>query len=200
MSDLFADKADDWDTRPIPVQISEGVSAALRDAVPLSVDSIVLDFGAGTGLLCTKLAPHVGHIHAVDISAAMLEQLATKPELLGKATIHHRDIIDDPLPDPVDVVVSAMAMHHVSDTAALLAALHDHLRPGGYLALADLDAEDGSFHPPGVEGVFHHGFDRESLQGSLQDAGFTRVVFRTAVTVAKEDRQYPVFLVTATRS
>jgi len=74
MSDLFSDKARDWDSRPVPAQISEGVSRALIDAIPLSPALSVMDFGAGTGLVSSKLAAHVGHILAVDVSAAMLEQ------------------------------------------------------------------------------------------------------------------------------
>ena len=46
MSDLFQDKADDWDTRPIPAQISEGVFASLHEHVALTEDLRVMDFGA----------------------------------------------------------------------------------------------------------------------------------------------------------
>lgn len=92
-----------------------------------------------------------------------------------------------------------MAMHHVQDTAALLRALFAHLAPGGWLALADLDAEDGTFHPAGLEGVYHAGFDRPALGAALGAAGFTDVVFGTAVEVQREGRVYPVFLVTARR-
>lgn len=199
MSDLFSDKAQDWDTRPVPAQISEGVYRALVDAVPLSPGLTVLDFGAGTGLVCAKLAPHVGRVLAVDISAAMLEQLKKKPELAGKVDVYCQDLLEAPLAEKVDLVVSAMAMHHVQDTARLLASLHAHLKPGGRVALADLDAEDGSFHPPGTDGVFHSGFGREALGALLEGAGFRDVRFVTACEVQKEGRAYPVFLVTATR-
>ncbi|MBL8920438.1 MAG: class I SAM-dependent methyltransferase [Myxococcaceae bacterium] len=199
MSDLFSDKAHDWDTRPVPAQISEGVSRALMQAIALSPTMTVLDFGAGTGLVCAKLAPHVGRILAVDISAAMLEQLKKKPELEGKVEVYCQDLVAAPLPAKVDLVVSAMAMHHVRDTAGLLASLHTHLKPGGRVALADLDSEDGSFHPPGTEGVFHTGFAREALGALLESAGFRDVRFVTACEVLKEGRAWPVFLVTATR-
>ncbi|NIV32583.1 MAG: methyltransferase domain-containing protein, partial [Anaerolineae bacterium] len=63
-----------------------------------------------------------------------------------------------------DLIVSAMALHHVEDTERLLQRFHQHLSPGGGIALADLDQEDGSFHPPEVEGVFHDGFDRTALE------------------------------------
>lgn len=203
MTDLFRDKAEDWDTRPVPAQISDGVSHALLQHVPLSPSLTVLDFGAGTGLLLAKLAPHVGHVVAVDISPTMLaklaDKLATQPDLASKVEIVCQDLTRAPLGRHVDLIVSAMAMHHVEDTAALLVVLHDHLHAGGRIALADLDAEDGSFHPPDAEGVFHHGFDRARLGRQLADAGFFDVAFHTACVVQRDGRDYPVFLVTATR-
>lgn len=199
MTDLFHDKAADWDTRPVPAQISAGVTRAILAAVPLHPTMRVLDFGAGTGLVASQLAPHVSRILAVDVSPAMLAQLAAKPELLGKVDIHCQDLLDEPLDERVDLVVSAMAAHHVEDTAKLARALYGHLVPGGRLALADLDHEDGTFHPPGIEGVFHHGFDREALGAALVAAGFEGVHFETACVVHREERAYPVFLVTAAR-
>jgi SAM-dependent methyltransferase len=129
----------------------------------------------------------------------MLDQLATKPELAGKVEVFCQDILQRPLDRRADLIVSAMAMHHVSDTRALLRTLYDHLEPGGRIALADLDTEDGTFHPPGTEGVFHAGFDRATLGAMMKDAGFVAATFTTAVEVSKEDRTYPVFLVTASR-
>lgn len=204
MTDLFRDKAEGWDARPVPAQISEGVLEALSRRVALDPALTVLDFGAGTGLLLSRLAPHVGRLLAVDVSAAMLEKLAHKldqqPALAGKVEVFCQDITHAPLGRRVDLVVSAMAMHHVEDTAALLRALHDHLVEGGRVALADLDAEDGSFHPPGTEGVFHHGFDREGLARQLVDAGFVDVQIDTACVVHRDGRDYPVLLATATRA
>ena len=83
-----------------------------------------------------------------------------------------------------------MAMHHVEDTGALVRALFAHVAPGGRVALADLDAESGSFHPPGTESVYHSGFDRDALGGLLREAGFTDVRFTTAceVTAAPQAR------------
>jgi SAM-dependent methyltransferase len=199
VSDLFHDKAVDWDKRPFPMQISDGVSAALQKRVPLAPELRVLDFGAGTGLIASKLAPHVGQLLAVDVSPAMLEQLAAKPELAGKVRIFCQDITVAPLSERVDLIVSAMAMHHVEDTAALARALFAHLVPGGRVALADLDTEDGTFHPANTDGVFHHGFDRGRLGQLLADAGFVDVEFGTACEVDKEQRRYPIFLVTARR-
>ena len=200
MSDLFRDKAEDWDERPVPAQISEGVFAAIRERVPLDESLTVMDFGAGTGLVIGKLAPHVGPLIAVDISRAMLDKLAAKPELAGRVEVVCQNLLEEPLERSVDLVVSAMAMHHVEDTDALLRTLHAHLAPGGRVALADLDTEDGSFHPPDTEGVFHHGFDRAALKAQLEDAGFTDVEVATAGEVDRDERRYSIFLATATRA
>ncbi|MEZ4400815.1 MAG: methyltransferase domain-containing protein [Kofleriaceae bacterium] len=199
MTDLFLDKAHDWDARPVPLQISAGVGAALRARVPLSPELRVMDFGAGTGLVCAQVAPQVAVVYAVDISAAMLAQLAAKPELQDKVQIRCQDILAQPLAEPVDLIVSAMAMHHVADTPGLIAAFAAHLAPGGRIALADLDREDGTFHPADAEGVFHHGFERAALGAELARHGFTEVEFGTAAQVAKDGRSYDVFLVTAVR-
>lgn len=199
MADLFHDKAADWDSRPVPLQISDGVVRAMLDRVPLRSDLVVMDFGAGTGLVARGIAPHVAHIHAVDVSEAMLAQLTAKDELRGKVTAHRHDLLESALDVEVDLVVSAMAMHHVRDTAALARALFAHLRPGGRAALADLDREDGTFHPPATEGVYHSGFDRDALAAILRGAGFVDVEFGTATVVHRDGRPYPIFLVTARR-
>ncbi|MCO4762091.1 MAG: class I SAM-dependent methyltransferase [Myxococcales bacterium] len=197
MTDLFADKASDWDTMPIPQAISQGVSQALLRNVALDETLEVMDFGAGTGLLAAALAPRVARIWAVDVSATMLDALAAKPELRGQVEPVCQDILAEPLKQQFDLIVSAMAMHHVADTEALLAQFAGHLKGGGRIALADLDQEDGSFHPPTIEGVFHPGFDRERLRGLLLAAGFVDIAFTTALEVSKEGTTYPIFLVTA---
>ncbi|TNE91545.1 MAG: class I SAM-dependent methyltransferase [Deltaproteobacteria bacterium] len=197
MADLFHDKADEYDTRPVPQQISEGVFTAMRDAV--DIRGTVMDFGAGTGLVASKVAPMADAILAVDVSPAMLAKLAEKPELAGKVEVFCQDILEAPLDRDADLIVSAMAAHHVEDTAGLMRALFAHLRPGGQLALADLDAEDGTFHPPDIEGVFHAGFEREALASLAREAGFADPTFVTACEVDRDGRRYPIFLLTATR-
>lgn len=195
--DLFSEKAQDWDGNELVRELSAAIGGAILQQVPFDAQMTILDFGAGTGLISAQLAPRVGRIVAVDTSQAMLERLAAKPELQGKVEAVCQDITQAGLDRRFDRIVSAMAMHHVADTDRLIGTFAEHLVPGGLLAVADLDTEDGTFHPEDAQGVHHHGFDRDALARILERHGFEDIRFVTAHTVNKEGRAYPVFLVTA---
>ena len=196
MSDLFDNKAADWDAGELKQKLSQAIGSAIVKQLPLNHEMSVMDFGAGTGLICAHVAPHVKKIVAVDISPAMLAKLAEKPELQGKVTTACQDILEQPLSERFDLIVSAMAMHHVEQTDTMLQSFANHLNTGGVIALADLDKEDGSFHPADVAGVYHDGFERSALQKSLENHGFADIQFQTALTITKESKSYPIFLLT----
>nr|ANC57912.1 methyltransferase, putative [Colwellia sp. C1] len=199
MSDLFNEKAKDWDASERKQLISSAVGAAILKNVPLNPQMNVMDFGAGTGLISAHIVPFVDKIVAVDISRAMLEKLTEKQEFQGKIEAVCQDITDKPIDAKFDLIISALALHHVEDTLKLINTFVEHLKPGAKVALADLDKEDGSFHPEGSEGVFHSGFERDELQTLLENNGFYDVQFLTIHTMQKNDKQYPVFLVVATK-
>lgn len=200
MADHFSEKAKEWDVNEMVVQLSQATSAAILDKIEFNDQMQVMDFGAGTGLITSRVFPHVKHILAVDVSQSMLDQLVAKPEFHGKVDAICQDITEQPLAQKFDLIMSAMAMHHVEDTALLLQRFAEHLEPGGQVALADLDQEDGTFHPEDVEGVYHAGFDQADLKAIMEKNGFENIKFSTAHTVVKEDKRYPIFLVTASKA
>ncbi|MFZ5622185.1 MAG: class I SAM-dependent DNA methyltransferase [Pseudomonadota bacterium] len=200
MTDLFEEKARDWDANEMVAALAAGIGRTILEHVDLHEAMHVMDFGAGTGLIASQVAPHVRRITAVDVSRSMLEQLLAKQTLADKVEVRCQDIIEEPLGMQFDLIMSAMAMHHVEDTGRMLRAFAEHLKPGAHLALADLDKEDGSFHPEDAQGVFHAGFDRDELAEKLERSGLKEIRFVTAHTVRKEEKDYPVFLVLATKA
>ncbi len=197
----FDEKAREWDT-PERHARAEAVAQAIRASVPLATSMRAIDLGAGTGLLGFALADSVGEMVLAEPSAGMRDVIREK---LASGASPHVSAIDfevpaDPPPgDPFDLAVSMLVLHHLPDTAAALRAIRSLLRPGGRIALADLDAEDGSFHGPDAEGVHHHGFDRSKLIRLAGDAGFVDVAVRTATVIESEDRTYPLFLLLGRR-
>ncbi|MGA7298369.1 MAG: class I SAM-dependent methyltransferase [Rhodanobacteraceae bacterium] len=197
--------AADWDDSPRRRDLAAHVAAAIKSSVPIKSDWNALEYGCGTGLVGAALAPDLGRLLACDVSPGMLSVLQQKAGAAGLDNLETRtlDLTSEPPPrEPFDLIFSSMTMHHIADVAALIRTFHSMLKPGGWLALADLDAEDGSFHGDDVAGVMHQGFERNALQDELSAAGFVEIGARTAHTMRKttddgSERQYPVFLITA---
>jgi ubiquinone/menaquinone biosynthesis C-methylase UbiE len=197
----FDERARDWDT-PERVRRASVVADAIRANVPLTPTTRAIDVGAGTGLLGFALAADVGEMVLAEPSEGMLEVVREKLALAGTANLGavRLDLLADPPPgEPFDLAVSLLVLHHLVDTRAALAATRRLLRPGGQIALADLDTEDGSFHSADAEGIHHLGFDRGTLAELARSVGFADVEVRTATEIEREGRRYPVFLLLARR-
>ena len=196
----FDARAATWDDDASHVDRARRAAAAIAETVPLTSATRVLDYGTGTGLLAQFLAPDTGPMTLADPSAGMRAVLADKVAagVLRNAEVVDLDLTRDPVPDRrYDLVTTLMALHHVAEPPRVLRAMARMLDPGGWVAIVDLDAEDGSFHGDGFEGP--HGFERAALTGWLTDAGFDAPTFAPCGHVRKHDRDYPLFLATAQR-
>lgn len=197
--------ANAWDSDPQRVFMAQKIARAMRNVLAPSGNEQALELGAGTGLVTLIMARHLAQVTALDASAGMLAVLRAKCAAKQLANVA---IVAGHVPQAIpavhyDLVYASMLLHHVVDVSALLGVLFDHLAPGGRVALADLDTEDGSFHGD-AEGVAHHGFDRATFATWLRGAGFAEPQFSTAYTVPREAddgsmREYPIFLAVAQR-
>lgn len=198
-TDRFAHKAGDYDQNRSRVDNVANIADAIRAALALNRSMHIVDFGSGTGLLLERIAPLVGRITAVDISPAMNLQLRTKQGQLGcPVDIVETDLTCSTLEGKFDGIISSMTMHHIQDIPEMFGKFHSLLKPGGFLALADLDLEDGSFHGEDT-GVYHCGFDRQEFAQTAIAAGFLAVQLDAVSVVRKPQGDFPVFLLTARR-
>lgn len=195
--DLFAHKSKSWDMNSKRVQNAKGIAEAIVKNIKLDKKMEIMDFGAGTGLLSYFVAPYVKKIVAVDNSPSMLLEFEAKySKFVCETEVLKKDLSVDSIERTFDGIVSSMTIHHLDDTLTLFSKLYTMLNVGGFIAIADLDGEDGSFHSDNT-GVFHHGFDREALQLIAEEAGFKEVKFDTASTINKPHCSFTVFLLTA---
>jgi ubiquinone/menaquinone biosynthesis C-methylase UbiE len=193
MSD-FDSRAQTWDD-PKKIERATAVAAAIRRAVPLTPAMHALEYGAGTGLLSFSLRDALGPVTLADSSAGMRAVAAEKIAAAEAAQMRvvDLDLMRDPVPaERYDLIVSLMTLHHVSDVPRVLAAFNELLNSGGWLCIADLDAEDGSFH--GERADVHHGFERGALSETLAAAGFADVRIEDCYEVERGERRYSVFL------
>jgi tRNA (cmo5U34)-methyltransferase len=144
----------------------------------------VLDIGAGTGeTAAAVLHRHPGAIvWLLDESGDMLEaarQRLTPKQVEGVSVADMRTM---PLDGEFDLVVSALAVHHLAtaDKRALFERVYDVLRPGRRFVLADVVVPDD---PSDAVTPLSSDFDRpdtlDDLVASLSTSGFeTEVAWR----------------------
>jgi SAM-dependent methyltransferase len=106
-------------------------------------DDVVMDIGAGTGLLTLAVAPLVAKVWAIDVSGAMIDYLTTKAASgeLDNVEAATATAISLPLVDEAaSLVVSNYCYHHLSDPDKErgLAEAFRVLHPDGRLVIGDM--------------------------------------------------------------
>ena len=202
-SNRFDTAAAEWDQKQRRVDLAAAIAAGIA-ALPLHQEMEALEYGCGTGLVGLALAPRLGSLIAADSSPGMLATLSDKIAAQGITNVRPLllDLHSQDCPQQFDLIFSAMTLHHIDDVELILDKIVHGLKPGGIVALADLDTEDGSFHRDNPTGVMHHGFDRVHLAGVLRRLGLGTIESSTVHTIMKENaagakQPFPVFLLTA---
>jgi cyclopropane fatty-acyl-phospholipid synthase-like methyltransferase len=197
--DHFAQKAGSYEQNKDRVDNVAQIANAMIVKIPFAKPMHIMDFGSGTGLLLERIAPLVGRITAVDVSKSMNEQLREKQHRIGcELEMLELDLEVSTLNRKFDGIISSMTMHHIKDIPAMFNKFHAMLNDGGFVAIADLEREDGTFHTEDT-GVHHFGFDRDAITQVASKAGFRNVALSTVSVVHKAQGDYPVFLLTGLR-
>lgn len=197
--DHFKDKSKSWDMNSKRVQNAKSIAQLIIDNIELSSKMRVMDFGAGTGLLSYFISPYVDTIVAVDNSPSMLKEFKDKSnEFKSNTEILELDLTQIEINQTFDGIISSMTIHHIEDTKALFEKFYKMLNVDGFIAIADLDSEDGTFHSDNA-GVFHFGFERKELEKIAKEVGFKDIRFELASIIKKPHQEFTVFLMVAKR-
>lgn len=201
---IFDSRARSWDSNPVHRERSGAIAAKMLEMIPVNSRMRALEYGAGTGILGSMLAPHFKEIVLMDSSEEMVEVMKEK---ISDNSIENLNPVvgnlekEEYLGEQFDLIYSQMVFHHINDVGFLLGKLYKILKPGGYLAIADLYKEDGSFHGEGFSG--HNGFDVELLKSTLESGNFRHTKSETCFIMKKrvdnQVREFPVFLMVGRR-
>lgn len=148
----FDARARDWDKNQRYIVRSEAVAKAMLQMVPFKKSMKALEYGSGTALLSFALKDKFEEIILMDSSR---EMTAVTAEKIADQKIQNMkplffDLAYQDYAGSFDIIYNQMVMHHVNDIDVMLSKFYCLLNPGGYLAIADLYAEDGSFHGEGL--------------------------------------------------
>jgi tRNA (cmo5U34)-methyltransferase len=149
----------------------------------------ILDLGAGTGILSAAIMHRVptAQLHLLDASPEMLQQAEVRlarwqPQILVQS------LNADLPPGPFDAIVSALAIHHLSDAdkRGLYARILTALRPGGIF----INAEQVSGKSARLQNLFESvHLDRARALGSSEAeiaGAIQRMSYDQCATVAEQ--------------
>lgn len=202
MMNEFDLKAASWDENPMHRDRAAAIAARIIESIPLNSSMTALEFGAGTGLTSFILSSRLKEIVMMDSSPEMVRKMNEKLQNSGTGNLiaEYFDLEKEDYRDKkFDLIFSQMVLHHITDTEMILGKFSRMLIKGGYLAIADLYSEDGSFH--GKEIRLHHGFDPEKLSSLLAKLRFVNFSHEKCFTILKnisetEKKSFDVFLLT----
>ncbi len=202
MNNHFDLEAVTWDLDPSRVKRAQSIARQLIQAIPDSKGMTAIEVGCGTGLMSFCLEDHFSKIALVDSSEGMINVLNEKiaKQEIEHFNTYHLDFLELPEEVPaVDVIYSLLTLHHIRDYRKALESSKDRLLAGGYLCVADLEKEDGSFHAhiPGYD--LHNGFERDEIQQVMTDLGL-KVIHNEICYVIESDksgelRKFPLFMI-----
>lgn len=185
--------------------------ALVREAVAAKAGDRILDVGCGPGFYVAELAQEVGaegSVVGVDGSASMLALAAERCRDAGNVEFREGDATRLPVDDGgFDAALSVQVMEYVPDIPAALAEILRALRPGGRLAIWDVDWATLSIRTedPGRMRRVLDAWDAHlthvslpwTLTAQLREAGFERIEMEGHAFATNElsDDTYGGFLV-----
>ena len=168
-----------------------GVARELRALVDQSGARDVLEVGCGTGRWVMELQPSVRRMCGLDFSLGMLQQAQAQD---SAAQWVNGDANHLPFPAAsFDLVLSVLALHHYTDKRAFIVEARRLLRPGGLLAIINMDPHVGRdrwYLYDYFDGVRATDIQRFPSTGAMLDwmlaDGFVRAEWRMAEHIQQE--------------
>jgi 2-polyprenyl-3-methyl-5-hydroxy-6-metoxy-1,4-benzoquinol methylase len=199
----FDQQAKEWDNDPKKTERAIIIAKEMTDFIQPDKTMHAFEFGCGTGLLSYQLKDNFKTITLADTSEGMIKVLQEK---ITKENIKNfKPLLVDLLEDDIvkfensyDVIYTLMTLHHIDDINKISKIFNAMLKADGYLCIADLVQEDGSFHSNVTDFNGHNGFDRAELAAILSNHGFKIEYHKIPLEIEKEFgekvRKYPMFL------
>lgn len=197
----FDQQAQDWDNDPKKIERAIIFAKEINDFINPNKSLDALEFGCGTGLLSFELKDFFKTITLADNSEEMINVLKEKIKKGGIKNFKPlliNSLENDLKANEYDVIFTLMTLHHIHDVSNIAKIFNAILKTNGYLCVADLVLEDGSFHAHHHDFDGHNGFDRNELSTILSNNGFRIDYYKICFEIEKktdaEIKKYPLFL------
>jgi len=197
----FDIQAQVWDKDPKKIERAKVVAREIINFIQPNQKLSAFEFGCGTGLLSFELKDSFNRITLADNAEEMIKVLKEKIQVAGIKNFDPLliELLGEDINLPMqDVVYTLMALHHIPDINSILKTFNSIITENGYLCIADLVKEDGSYHAHESNFNEQNGFDRKELTEVLLNNNFNVVFYNVCYVIERvvdnEVKRYPLFL------
>ena len=186
---LYSGAAQEHFAKPAVVAFRRHLAGRIMRLTQAGLSSRVLSLGCGIGDTELLLAPHVGHVTGIDLSAGGIRSARQSAEAQGIANVEFvNGLLEDPtLPEQsFDVIIAIFFLHHLAARVEtdLPARIYKLLKPGGVFYGLDpsryrLSGLAGNLIFPSLMKKYQTE-DEEELSPSATWGAFTRAGFEVA--------------------
>ena len=167
-----------YDT-PERIEASKIFAGQIKENISLTKETVILDFGAGTGLVTIPLLPDVKRVIFQDVSEHMLNQCK---ENLAKQEMKNYEFFLGDVKDyegKVDIIIASMVFHHIENIEELSKILLSKLKSHGKLVICDF-LPGAAFFERMKPKIPYYGFVPDELCNILIKSGFAKAQSKTA--------------------
>ncbi len=156
------------------------ISNKLRDALPLKIDSSILEIGCGAGRFSLPLLDQGFSMTCIDMSKELVDVFLASLKKNHKAQVLAQDLFA--MTGSFDFVIGFFVLHHFDDHGPLFDKIKTLLKPGGSIAFIEPNPYNPLYYvaPLFYEGIHNkdeHYFmcDKGRITRALEHAGFKNV-------------------------
>ena len=174
-NEIFDSYAEIWNSYSFVQDNAKNFVKYIKEKIKLNKDTVIMDFGCGTGIVGLNLINNVKKVVFLDPSKGMIKQVQ---KAILKKNIHNYEILEGDINkykgDKLDLILVANVFHHIEDINYIINKFSSILKKGGKVLVVDLFETSEDFHGGSSP---HNGFKPENIVKLFKNNNFTNVQY-----------------------
>ena len=174
-NEIFDSYAEIWNSYSFVQDNAKNFVKYIKEKIKLNKDTVIMDFGCGTGIVGLNLINNVKKVVFLDPSKGMIKQVQ---KAILKKNIHNYEILEGDINkykgDKLDLILVANVFHHIEDINHIINKFSSILKKGGKVLVVDLFETSEDFHGGSAP---HNGFKPENIVKLFKNNNFTNVQY-----------------------
>ena len=191
-NEIFDSYAEIWNSYSFVQDNAKNFVKYIKEKIKLNKDTVIMDFGCGTGIVGLNLINNVKKVVFLDPSKGMIKQVQ---KAILKKNIHNYEILEGDINkykgDKLDLILVANVFHHIEDINHIINKFSNILKKGGKVLVVDLFETSEDFHGGSAP---HNGFKPENIVKLFKNNNFTNVQYENFYDI-KIEHFYKQFIV-----